>query len=127
MNPATTPIQTEFRDWIDSIWSALEAGRDVVIPDSFHPDVQTWPKPPLSEPHGQTDDRVAVVRPDGSRVHARQWDRETWTIHRDRWNPDASPLHLGLHLGTETIAGRVVTGLIMSAIVGYIVRGTWTR
>ncbi len=122
MATTTIPTSVELREYIDAVWQPLEAGRDVVVPEELHAEIATWSQPGLAEPHGQTDDRVAVVRPDGSRLHARQWDSGIWTLHRDRWNPQASPIHAVAHLSTETLAGRILSAVLVSASVGYVAR-----
>ena len=112
---ASEPLQT----WLDSVYPALYAGFDVVLPDEHVAEVQgSWSAPAVAEPHGQIWDRTLRTR-GTSRAHARQWSSGSTTVHLDKWDPSLGSAQTIAHLASETTVGRLVLGVLASAGIAY--------
>lgn len=71
------------------------------------PPPDKWEPLSIALPVGQIEDR-AISLPDGSRLHWQRFPDGSTKVHKDEYDPKASPLHAVLHVANETPYGTIV-------------------
>jgi len=113
------PWKCPWRVWLDTVLPQLGAGQRVTAPAYLpHPRECGFTRLEIAEPAGQVDD-YACSSTDGSRIHVHVFADGRLVVHRDRFDPDASPLHAAQHVMSETSFGPllVASGIVL-AIAG---------
>ncbi len=105
-------------------WDELHAGRKVAVPAELgHPRDVGFEHTNLAASVGQRDDWVRSM-PDGSRLHAHEYDDDHIVLHRDDIDPSSGVLRAVWHWMTECRMGQVVT---TATIIGGLLLWAKTR
>jgi hypothetical protein len=107
-----------WNSWIGDVWDSLVDGRKLVAPTWLpHPADAGFTKETLATDAGQIADWVLSLE-DESRLHVHEFSDGRLVAHRDRIDPNRSPLHAVAHFAWETDIGRI------ALLIGSIALGT---
>ena len=117
MYPAAmmSPAARTWMSWVEPQLGQLGAGTKVEVPYWLpHPLAAGFRALDFATPEGQCANWGLSLR-DGSRLHAHQFANGRLVLHRDVYDPAASPLHLIAHLLAETWVGPALLVLTLVA------------
>jgi hypothetical protein len=100
---------TSWSEWLRQVDPALRRREQIEIPRDLPPppSVGFTRNTGWVEPHGQQEDWVCPLST-GSRLHAHKYPDGRWVLHLDNYDPNVSLLYAALHLGSETVVGKIV-------------------
>lgn len=102
--------------WIGEHWDELEARKKLTAPSWLpHPGKAGFKQESVATPAGQCRDWVLSL-PDQSRVHVHEFRDGRLVAHRDKYDPNSSPMNAIAHFFGETEIGRVA--LLVGLFIG---------
>jgi hypothetical protein len=102
--------------WIGENWDELEARKKLTVPSWFpHPATVGFKQESITTPAGQCRDWVLPLS-DESRIHVHEFEDGRLVAHRDKYDPNSSPLNAIAHFVHETEIGR--SALLVALFVG---------
>lgn len=99
-------LAPEWQDFMSAAWPSLIRKGRVCVPAGLpHPSLAGFERPWLAEPAGQVADWTYSL-PDGSRLHAHEYEDGGLVVHRDALDPNQGIARAAGHLVSETSLGR---------------------
>ena len=109
-------------DWVSRNWVALDAAKKVSAPSYLlHPASAGFVRETIATNEGQSADWVLPLA-DGSRIHVHEFVDGRLVVHRDRIDPNRSPLHAVTHFALETELGRFLAVVLVTVSVARLMR-----